>query len=175
MPELHEYDATIIATPISEHTRYLKMLMDSKPVLCEKPISCDIQHVKDIAKYSGHQGCAAFMVNNWAFLGDWYEPMSADSITINTYNTGKDGIWDLIQPLYLVEDIHNFECVHSYPWLSVMIGGKGYGRDDFDRTYVDMVQAFIGGYYDKLWPLERIVEAHLRVEDYGMMLYGTMQ
>lgn len=163
MPDVDAYDCCIIATPVSEHSRYLKQIMPYKPVLCEKPLSFNVDEVKGLARAANQMGAAAYMVNNWAFVGQHREPMSAGSIVINTYNTGADGEWDLIQPLYLVEDIENIECLRAYPWLSVMIDGTGYGRDDFDRSYVDMVQAFLEDDCGKLWPVERMVTAHERV------------
>jgi hypothetical protein len=170
MPDFKECDACIIATPVVGHMPYLKTIMPVKPVLCEKPLSFDLAQVKAAASYAGKQGCAAYMVNNWAFVGHHREPMSEGSIVVNTWNTGTDGDWDLIQPLYLVEDISNFECVRKYPWLSVAINGVGYGRDDFDISYVEMVQAFLDGEYDKLWPVANMVTAHERVIEYGKRL-----
>jgi hypothetical protein len=167
MPELYQFDAAIIATPVSEHTRFLKMLMKYKPVLCEKPISFSVDEVKGLARSANQIGAACFMVSNWAFVGQHREPMSESGIVINCYNTGADGVHDLIQPLYLVEDIENLEVVHQLPWLSVRIGDAFYGRDDFDKSYVDMCKAFFDGDYSKLWPVERMVTAHERVVEYG--------
>lgn len=173
-----EYDCCIIATPISDHTGYLKkMILDGTPVLCEKPISNRIEDVQNIVRVICQlQGPAetrtrtvhAFMVNNWAFVGgECRPPMSEGRIVINTYNTGPDGDWDLIQPLYLVEDIDNFELCKKHPGLYVEISGHVYGRDDFDESYVDMVKCFLDRDYGNLWPVEYILEAHDRVRRYS--------
>lgn len=171
MPSPLDYDVAIIATPISEHVPYIRRMVENgKPVLCEKPLEKRIEEVKKLAKFVKMHNGKAYMVNNWAFVGEHREPMSAKNVVVNCYNTGNDGIWDLVQPLYLVEDIENFECTHSYPWLSVRIDDCGYGRDDFDRSYVDMVEAFCNGEYEKLWAVEDMVTAHERVVEYGQRI-----
>jgi hypothetical protein len=168
-PTKGDYDAAIIATPITEHVYYCKMgVADGKPVLCEKPITTSPDALREIIGFcNSHPTGSLYMVNNWAFVGRYREPMSEKYITINTYNTGRDGAHDLIQPLYLVDDVEDLTVVKQSPFLDIEIGGEKYGRDDFDKSYVDMVEAFLDGETGKMWNVYECVEAHERVVEYG--------
>jgi len=167
-PVKADYDAVIIATPIPEHVYFCKMgVADGKPTLCEKPITTDTKALRELVGFcNSHPIGNLYMVNNWAFVGRYREPMSEKYITINTHNTGRDGTHDLIQPLYLVDNVEDLTVVKQSPLLNIEISGEKYGRDDFDKSYVDMVEAFLDGETDKLWNVYECVEAHERVVEY---------
>jgi len=168
LPQAHQYDKAIIATPIADHIPYIKhCIMHGKPVLCEKPLEKRVGEVQKLAKYSKLYNAQAWMVNNWAFVGGHCrEPMSEKEIIIRTYNTGADGAHDLIQPLYLVEDIENLTVKRDFPGHYYEISGCIYDYTDFERSYIDMVNAFLRDEYDKLWHIEHMVTAHERVDEY---------
>jgi len=171
IPNRAKYEKAIIATPIDTHHEYCKWLAERKcDFLCEKPISKNIDEVCEIAGMCEADGVNGFMVSNWAFaIGA--SGNSVDGIKIHTYNTGNDGDWDLIQPLWLLKDSSSLEVTKTYPGVRVERYHGEYTRFfagfDFERSYIEMVEVFICGEYSKLWTIKSVIPAHERVVEYG--------
>ena len=166
-----DYQAAIIASPIDTHVYYcLQLACYGKPFLCEKPISKDVAQVRRVAEICYRKGTPGYMVNNWAYALDCDDPPKPKTIGrihIDCYNTGDDGAWDLIQPLWLVSAPDRLTVRHKSPALLVACDKGLILRDAFDWSYKHTVEAFLLDECYGLWPIDAdIVTAHERVLEY---------
>jgi len=148
------YDRAIIACPTEHHLEYCTRL--EVPMLCEKPISTNSEAIKQL---SGDIS----MVNNWAFLLPKVLKPESCSIVYNFYNTGNEGKWDLIQPLYLSNG--NFEIKRDSPVFRLTINSYMINMEMVQASYVKMVENWLE---DKnMWNLSMAYDAHKKVERYN--------
>lgn len=156
-------EKAIVCTQTPYHIRWCRRLVKYKiPFLCEKPVSTNLQSVKNLNSACRKIRLDARMVSNWKFvLGD----MRADSHNVyyNFYNTGKDGTeWDLIQLLYLANTI---EFHTDSIEFSATIDGNHVSLDDIARSYILMLKAWITQ-PELLWNLDDAEAATEKVLDW---------
>lgn len=150
-------DRAIIATPIDKHYEWCVWCINNKiPFLCEKPISKNLDEIKILIDFSEKNGVDGRMVCNWAFINSYETLLPNDNgITLDYYNTGKDGFWDLIQPVYLGK---KFTLQKKSPAYICTINGHIVNQYNFDWSYVNMLKKWIVNTMS-LWSLRMALNA----------------
>jgi|WetSurMetagenome_2_1015567.scaffolds.fasta_scaffold345087_2 hypothetical protein len=155
-------DRCIIATPIESHLFWCNWCIGGGiPFLCEKPMSTDVGGMVEIMNKSEKQGTSGHMVNNWAFVAAYPLISGKHKIIYDYYNTGKDGWWDYIQPVYLGFDV---KIKNESPVFECEIDGIHYNQRDFDLSYVEMVEAWLLGETQHLWDISQAIEATKKIK-----------
>ncbi|MAH48275.1 hypothetical protein CMI37_20795 [Candidatus Pacearchaeota archaeon] len=153
----------IIASPTDYHMTHISMAMNHPAkILCEKPFFKDEynKNLTELQKYINSKNL--FMVNQYAYYMNLKE-LSLDnaSTRYNFYNSGNDGIgWDCIQLIYLAQNKTKIKLSHKSPFWDVSINGLTLNKQLIDNCYVDMVEDFLFHTYDKLWGINKIIQAH---------------
>lgn len=154
----------IIATPTRTHVdiiKYLKTLSPDASILCEKPITKNIEDFNQIPKKHWE---TVFMVNNYQYIS---YPQYSGETQYNFYNSGGDGIaWDCIQLIHLAKE--NIQLKNASPFWTCIINGFQVGKGAIDQSYVLMLEDFLSVQPRKLWNLHEAYEAHKKV----LRLYG---
>jgi len=148
-----EYDKAIVATPTDTHYNLCAVLADyGKPILCEKPVSKNIDEVKNLVAM--FRPGTFFVVCNWKYLAEM-----GDSIVYDYYKTGVDGLWwDMFQPIYLAGSLM---VRNRFPVFNCLVNRKRYTQRDFDLTYMRMIADFVNG--GQLWNGEDAIKATKKV------------
>lgn len=152
-----QVDRAIIATPINQHYMWCEYCIYNKiPFLCEKPISKNIEEIKELIRLSEENHVNGRMVCNWKFVVRGIPLTQGNNdIYFNYYNTGKDGFWDLIQPVYLSR---KFIFKNKSPYYQCLIGMVPANQYDFDWAYFIMIDKWLQN--DKyIWSLPQALEA----------------
>ncbi len=153
-------DAIIVATPTSTHAQVLYDLRDcGRPILCEKPITKDVDYLDDLIWSFKKAGTRLSMVNQYAELDD---PASEGMTAYNCTRHGDDGLfWDCISlirlargPIELREDSDVWQCT---------LNGRQLCLDDVRAAYATMIDRWLKDptktdYGD-------LLEAHRKVAD----------
>ncbi len=165
-----EFDKAIVATPTDAHYYYIRECLEMrKPVLSEKPVSKWADDVKSLKQLAVKNKTPAFVVNNYAFLLKEHPLPNEDLKTIfyRFYNTGRDGLlWDCCQLLYLaLKEKAALQIERSGPIWTFFIGASAVPYLSIERSYIDMVKAFVSGEYDSLWTLEDAFKMTEAIED----------
>jgi hypothetical protein len=166
-------DRFIIATPTETHLDYIKQLIPmNKPILCEKPLSRDIQGLREALESQGEKDLV-FMVNNYGYAyhisvdtdSKYLDAQVANNVpgitSYNYYNSGPDGlVWDCIQLIRMAQGPIMLSK-HSPIW-SCVINGVQIDRSAIDTSYVLMIADFVGGFIHQ--DRGEIIELHEEVE-----------
>lgn len=156
-PQLDKYSHFIIATPTETHFRWVQNLDQyQKPILCEKPLSKDMDEVRGIL------ACTAplsLMMQYHAFD----IPTSHGLSWYNYYAHGKDGLaWDCFQIIALARG--EFEIKETSPVWSAGINGHEIERGHMDTAYLYAVINFYDGKY---FSKDQMLEWHWKVDKYA--------
>lgn len=156
----YDFDLAIVATPVDSHFGIcVDLISRGVPTLCEKPISKSEVELLTLQDASKRSSTPLYMVNNWSHLCSM-PAQTVDSIKIVNHNTGPDGFWDLIQPMFLLKPDAYLEIV-PIPVFSVTVNSwRVYNREAFDWSYISMIDAFISGNSGKLWTISDAIVAH---------------
>jgi hypothetical protein len=147
-------DASIIATPDIIHRTNVEDLMQHgyKRFLIEKPVSRYPEDIVALQKLP----VTCHMVCNWRFVEGMLPP-GQNSIDYNSYNWGKPGrenaAWNLAQLIYLSAPGKLHVSSQSPIW-ACLINDRPVRLGDIEKSYVDMIQAWIDGHDDQLWTLD---------------------
>lgn len=146
----------IISTPTNTHCEVASLCQERGiPFLCEKPLSKDLEELKKFKNFY----TLGFVVNNYAFLRD-FSKKKIKQIEYDFFNTGRDGLlWDVCQMVYLSE-IHKSDLVvkrKSWTW-KLFINSERIQYEEIEKSYVDMIDAFLKNRVDDLWSLEDGIE-----------------
>ena len=139
-----EVDRAIVATPIDDHADTCgRLLALGISVLCEKPISKSIDVLLGLTNVATLSKASLHMVNNWRFVLGRKRILDAghNSITLNYFNTGADGDYDLIQPIYLSRGYPTIS--RTSPVYDCSVNGTLINQMNFDMSYVAMIDAWI--------------------------------
>jgi hypothetical protein len=131
--------------------------------LCEKPISKSVEQIENLKMLCERNGIDGRMVCNWEFLYNGMMTRGKNVIHLNYYNTGKDGFWDLIQPVYLA---NNFHLSKDSPVYNLSVNGEYFSQKDFDLSYVVMVREWLTN-PDALWGMSDAIKATQKVIEWG--------
>jgi hypothetical protein len=151
----------IIATPIDTHYHWCLWCIENKiPFLCEKPISKYLPEIETIKRECENEKVDGRMVCNWKYVvfGLLLDENNT-FIELDYFNTGKDGNWDLIQPLYLSSHL---SILHKSPIYNCTINGLPVNQRNFDYSYVEMIRHWISG-RDSIWNMNDAIKAHKKL------------
>jgi hypothetical protein len=157
---LDSADAVIVATPTPTHAAVLRALKDcGRPILCEKPISKDLNEVGAVLSELQRAGAQLQMVNQYAELDD---PRSQGVTSYNYYRHGSDGLfWDCISLIRLARGLVTLR--EDSPIWQCVLNGKRLSLADMDQAYIDMISRWLKNpgvtNYDELY------RAHSRTRD----------
>lgn len=155
-------DGFIVATPTKNH---IKMIYDlaqyNKPILCEKPISTNVESLLPFLETMRRQDLNLQMVNQYAYmpLGD------GEGFTeYNYFKHGGDGLaWDCLNILGLANgEVHLGD---DSPIWRCTINGKKLSIADMDNAYINMVANWVGNPEDNI---DYIEHAHRKVINLAM-------
>ena len=157
-------DRCIIATPLYWHTNWCSWCVLNKiPFLCEKPISKIIENIKALNKICDDNRVDGRMVCNWMFLACPERLIiGKENIYFDYYNTGKDGFWDLIQPVYIAKE---FIFNNESPIYKCSINENHYSQLHFDKSYLIMIHDWIAE-SKYIWSLGDAIKAHEKLMEW---------
>ena len=152
---LYEFTHVLIATPVNTHIGLIFNLHNVVgSILCEKPISISVD---DLLNLQMNQ-TSVYMVNNWRFILGVKKLLSPgqNEIALDYYNTGKDGDWDLIQPIYLSRGMPTIK--RKSPVYDCNVNGTMITQHNFDMSYVAMIRAWLDT-PQLMWNLDDAINA----------------
>lgn len=135
-----DYTHYIVATPTNTHYRIVKDLIPKKkPILCEKPISKNLDEVKDLYRKANGR---LTMTLQYACLPQ--EPTDTGESVYNYYNHGQDGLyWDCLQIVTLARgDVFLGE---NKPFWTCSLNGRRFELGQMDYAYHDFVKLWLDG------------------------------
>ena len=167
-------DRVLICSPTHTHFDYcVEIEALNKPYLCEKPL-CTNEFQAEALK-SHRRG---FVVNNWAFLRTNYDLDSNPAhISYDFFNTGKDGLlWDVCQLIYIAKLAKCSLSVRrdSYYW-DVTWSGTEVPYQYIEKSYLQMMRAFLEDNWKELWSLQRGIEMTKLVIDLEQQIGGNCE
>jgi hypothetical protein len=132
----------IIATPTPTHATLIeKYAKFGKAILCEKPISTDLDEVKGILEMCSTLGIHFNMMLQYAQLVPKY---ARGESFYNYFRHGSDGlIWDCIQIIGLAKG--NVRIDGDCPIWQCMINGHRLTLDQMDGAYMAFVEDWLKG------------------------------
>lgn len=153
-------DKIILCTPTPSHYELLKRLIPiGKPILCEKPISTNLENIKDIFTLCHKHNCKFTMMFQYTELVD--DRFQGESF-YDYFRTGKDGlIWDCLQIIGLAKD--DCQISNSSPIWTCKINGKVLSLADMDYAYLNFVRKWLD---DKIiQDYEQLYNIHKKVDE----------
>ena len=150
--DLKKCDGFIIATPTDSHLNIIRVLQGfNKPILCEKPITKDVDSLKSLLE----SDIDLSMINQYEFLDD------KNSIGITYYDyfkTGNDGLyWDCINIIGIARSSIILKN-ESLVW-NCMLNGKKLDLREMDYAYIQNINEWVLGWRNK----DYILGAHKKV------------
>jgi hypothetical protein len=147
-----EAKGVIVATPTPTHFPILRKLYNEgakTPILCEKPLSTNMNQVKDIIEKFTHK-MPLTMVKQYDYV-EYTEPTFLSGIRFedktyrnyyNFYNTGKDGLkWDCIH--FMRQKPENLLLKNDSPTWDCIIKGFRVDAESMHRAYIRMVKDWL--------------------------------
>lgn len=163
--EVEEADRILIATPTPTHTELLrKYLPLKKPILCEKPVSKNIDELIELHAWCARSGYSYQMVMQYKELLD-EEALNANDLPsyYNYFRTGKDGlIWDCMQIIALARSA--VAVIDASPIWTCMINGKLLRFSDMDAAYLLVITQWLANSLTQT--MDDILHIHQKVVDY---------
>lgn len=130
-----KYSGVIVATPTETHYDIVRLYRHLDiPILCEKPISRRIDHVRELVETTRY----LTMVNQYEWLID--SDSEGDTV-YNYWNSGKDGPqWDCINIIGLAKKPARIS--NKSPIWHCAINGHTLNIKDMDMAYCRMIDAW---------------------------------
>lgn len=160
-------EGIIIATPTDTHYYILQKLYETKidtPVLCEKPLTRDIQQLHEITQVFAKQ-IPLTMVLQYHFadrlpgMVTYTESEVVYGTYYNYFKHGNDGLkWDCIQIIGLSDG--NGLIEETSPIWDCIINGERIDYSDMDEAYVKMIRHWRG---NPGWNYRDLYDMHLKV------------
>ena len=158
-PYFFPQDAThfIICTPTVRHCDDIdKCLEFNKPILCEKPISKDLNQLLEFEKKWGQKTRLVSMVNQYRYM---VPPTMVGETRYDYFKSGADGLfWDCINIIGLASD--SFVVSNRSPVWTCTINGKELRLNYVDKSYIVMLRSWLSGRFNN-W--DYAVAAHKKV------------
>jgi hypothetical protein len=154
-------DAIIIASPTACHVDHIRAFKDySLPLLCEKPVTKDLDALEELLADLKKAGTRLKVVNQYAEL-----PFPKDGTGLTSYDyfkTGGDGLyWDCISLVTLANG--PVELKNESPVWRAQINGQPLNLADMDDAYVRMIARWLRDPTDTDY--DAIYRAHKKVHD----------
>jgi len=153
----------IVASPTNQHILDLaRFLPFKKPILCEKPISKDIEQLLSFdCEYEDVLRKYVTMVNQYFYLPK--KEAINDITKYDYFKTGGDGLaWDCINIIGLAEDSQKVFLNNKSPVWKCSMNGVKHNLGDMDYAYVLMIMDWLSNPKSN-W--DYALTAHLRVRD----------
>ncbi len=133
-------DATIITTPTETHAHFIHMLSPiKKPILCEKPVSMNLQELKGVVHQLRADQTPFSMVYQYRMLID---PLRMGWTHYNYFKHGNDGLaWDCIQVIGLARQ--QVELEESSPIWRCTINGASMDIGAMDFAYIRFIRNWL--------------------------------
>jgi hypothetical protein len=164
---LEHGDKIIIATPTDTHPAviydvcYYKQKEPQIDVLCEKPITKDLDTLNDL--YDACRKCFVnlYSVNQYQYIPEASHPNAKGDSYYDYFNSGRDGVkWDCFQVYALAHG--KVTVSNESPIWSCAINGMELTHADMDFAYISMIKDFLGE-KQRLWGKEKVVETTKRI------------
>lgn len=142
---LKEYDRFIIATPTDTHLGWIRTL-DSigKPIFCEKPLSTDMEEVKEILDCKSP--LSMMMQYQCIPPGEYMSNVNNKDSFYSYFRHGNDGLkWDCFQIIALAEE--RIILDEESPIWMCRLNGRQVSLLGMDSAYITATQAFLWGKY----------------------------
>lgn len=154
------FDSIIICTPTYRHVEDIRFAISAGvPVMCEKPVSTNIDEVMEICDDAEAAGLKLRMVNQYAELDSRAEGYATH---YNYFKHGGDGLaWDCISLIGLAKGF--VELYDDSPLWTCILNGRRLNLADMDGAYVSMLQNWLE---DPSGNIPYIRHAHRAVEAY---------
>lgn len=159
-------DRILICTPTHTHLHYLRNLLPTrKPILCEKPVTKDLEALRDLHLFCSRGGFTYQMVMQYKELA------LADTVgrwsSYNYFRHGNDGLaWDCTQTIALANG--PVELKETSPVWECVINGQALNIRDMDWAYVSMIKRWLK---DELtMTMDEILKIHEKVANYIEMM-----
>ena len=149
----------IVATPTDTHDAVIRQILAAraKPafILCEKPITKNIEELSSLYDAVSAHGSMLYCVNQYAYLPGTKSQQKYRS-TYNYFNTGKDGLhWDCFQIYALARG--EVQVLDRSPVWACQINGFPMSIHNMDMAYIDMVRDFLGE-KKRVWGQEIVMQ-----------------
>lgn len=156
-------DRIILATPTDIHLRCLEIFHRYKvPILCEKPLSKDINELVAIKDLVLSEKIKLRMVMQYEMLID---PRSHGDSWYNYFRHGSDGLaWDCLQIIGLARFGSKITLEETSPIWTCGINGKTISFSDMDQAYVRFIRHWLEFPLDDI---SRLYDIHMKVMEYG--------
>ena len=154
-------DKILLATPTDTHVELLrKYLPLKKPILCEKPVTKDLEALIDLHAECARNGWSYQMVMQYKEIEELPLKTPGRWSYYNYYRHGNDGLtWDCMQivglaqgPVWLKEESPIWECT---------INGKSLNISEMDKAYVSMIRKWSAGSLEQ--SMDEILHIHKKV------------
>lgn len=135
-----EADGIILASPTEFHLQDLAEYLNyGVPILCEKPLTTDLEKLEEFAFKHSDKLHLIQMVNQYNFLT---EKTDEGETYYNYFKTGNDGIyWDCINLIGLAKKRPKLQ--NTSPLWECKINGRNLSSLDMDNAYVRMINDWL--------------------------------
>lgn len=160
----YDIDEIIIATPTDTHIEVIRHYLEyKKPILCEKPISKNMEQLKQIVKEIKEENISFQMMFQYKGL----VPRLAIGKTYYDYfRHGNDGLaWDCLQIIGLAKD--QITLREESPLWDCQINGHRLHLEFMDNAYVVAVESWLKG---QPQDLGEILAVHEKTEAFHQSL-----
>lgn len=133
-------DAVIVATPTATHVDILKALKDcGKPILCEKPLSKDLDALGSVLADLQVAKTRLQMVSQYDYLID--DDFEGETV-YDYFKSGADGLyWDCINVVKHARG--KVRLANKSPVWTCQINGQKLNLGLMDRAYVEMIAGWL--------------------------------
>jgi hypothetical protein len=161
-----DFDSVIIATPTPDHVHSIRAFGSGFPILCEKPISTDLDKALKLCDWADARQIPLRMVNQYEYLP--VDETQVSSLTsYNYFRHGNDGLaWDCISLIALAEG--RVILANESPVWQAQLNGHALSIADMDMAYVGMIRDWLRGHTRDT---DYIREAHKKVAAYVEATY----
>ena len=157
LPEI-PYSGYIIATPTDTHAGFLAELVKyKKPILCEKPISKNMDEVGQLMRLYHEEKCPLKMMLQYDYVAEFV----GNGLSLyNYFRHGNDGlVWDCMQIVGAAKG--EIALYDDSPIWKCSINGRDLNSAQMDYAYVRYVQDW---FKDPFQPLGRIMDIHQKTD-----------
>lgn len=136
-----ECDRILICTPTDTHVRYLRALLPTrKPILCEKPVTKNLEELEELHAECARNGWQYQMVMQYLELEISREPNRWSFY--NYFRHGNDGlVWDCMQIVALAQG--DIALGETSPYWDCVINGRKLNIADMDGAYVRHIHRWL--------------------------------
>lgn len=147
----------VIASPTHTHAKLIEAFSSvGKPILCEKPLSTDINELEIIKSLVRTKKINLTMMMQYKML----DPIAQRGLTVYDYfKHGNDGLyWDCMQLIALARG--PVEIMETSPIWRCKLNGRDLQLGEMDKAYMDFVKQWLTAPGDDI---NRLMDYHHKV------------